>query len=93
MFSLEGGHTSHFTANVIIAVQNALTKSFAILRHAGFQVIIVAGILKKLEKIIIQDLTYIAKADRVFTTMATFKTVRMAGASLTDPDIVSKHFL
>ena len=53
MFSLEGGHASQFTAAVIVAVQNALTKSFAILCHTGFQVIIVAGILEKLEKIII----------------------------------------
>ena len=81
MFSLEGGHAFHFTAAVIIAVQNALTKSFAILCHTGFQVIIVGGILKKFEKIIIKDLTYIAKADRIFTTIATFKTVRMAGTS------------
>ena len=50
MLSLEGGYAIGFTAAVIIAVQNALTKSFAILCHTGFQVIIVGGILKKFEK-------------------------------------------
>ena len=46
MLSLEGGNASHFTAAIIVAVQNALTKSFAILGHTGIQVIIVGGVLK-----------------------------------------------
>ena len=43
---LEGGHASHLTAAVIIAVQDALAKCFAILGHTGIQVVIVGGVLK-----------------------------------------------
>ena len=46
MLSLEGGHASRFTVAIIVAVQNALTKSFAVLGHTGIQVIIVGGVLK-----------------------------------------------
>ena len=85
MLSLEGGNASHFTAAIIVAVQNALTKSFAILGHTGIQVVIVDSVLiwKKLFKRIINVLTYIAKADRVFTAIATFKAISMTGTCLT----------
>ena len=46
MFVLKRCYTSSFAATVIIAIQNALTQSFAILWHTCIQVIVICRILK-----------------------------------------------
>ena len=42
----EGGNTNTFAGDIIVAIQYALTQRFAILCHAGFQVIVIRCILK-----------------------------------------------